>query len=77
MMTLRLPDAMDQRLSQLAKETHRSKSYYVKLAIAEFLEDRADYLSALSSYEDYLKTGKKSISLDELEKKLGLYDAKC
>lgn len=76
MMTIRLPEEMEKRLSQLAKETHRTKSYYVKRAIEAFLDDQEDYLAALASYEDYLQSGKKSISLEELEKKLGLYDGK-
>jgi len=74
MMTVRLSPQMDKRLSKLAKETHRTKSYYVKRAIEEFLDDQEDYLLAVASYEDYLQSGKKSITLEELEKKLGLYD---
>ena len=76
MMTIRLHENMEKRLSQLAKETHRTKSYYVKRAIEEFLEDQEDYILAASSYENYLQSGKKSISLEELEKKLGLNDSK-
>jgi RHH-type rel operon transcriptional repressor/antitoxin RelB len=76
MMTIRLPEETEKRLSKLAENTHRSKSYYVRRAIEEFLDDQEDYLAALASYEDYLKSGKKSISLEELEKKLGLHDNK-
>ncbi len=71
MMTIRLPEEMEKRLSQLAKDTHRTKSYYVKRAIEEFLENQEDYLAALASYEDYLQSGKKSISLEEVVKKFG------
>lgn len=67
---------MEQKLSQLAKETHRTKSYYIKRAVEEFLEDQEDYLLAVASYEEYLQSGKKSVSLEELEKKLGLHDGK-
>ncbi len=76
MLTVRLPEKMAQRLSHLAKETHRTKSYYVKRAVAEFLEEQEDYLAAVASYEEYLQSGKKSISLEELEEKLGLHDNK-
>jgi RHH-type rel operon transcriptional repressor/antitoxin RelB len=76
MLTLRLPTEMEKRLSTLAKETHRTKSYYVKRALEEFLDDQEDYLLGVASYEDYLKSGKKSISLEELEQKLGLHDSK-
>ena len=32
MLAVRLPEQLDQRLSDLAKQTHRTKSYYVKQA---------------------------------------------
>lgn len=73
-MTVRFPEKLEKRLSQLAKETHRTKSYYIKRAVEEFLEDQEDYLLAVASYEDYLQSGKKSTSLEELEQKLGLHD---
>ena len=76
MITVRLPENVDKKLSQLAKETHRTKSYYIKRAVEEFLEDQQDYLLAVASYEEYLQSGKKSIALEELEKKLGLYDSR-
>lgn len=75
MMTVRFSEEMNKQLSQLAKSTHRTKSYYVKLAVAELLENQGDYLTAVASYEEYLKSGKKSISLEELEQKMGLDDS--
>jgi len=74
MMTVRFPPKIEEKLTQLAKETHRTKSYYIKRAVEEFLEDQEDYLLAVASYEDYLKSGEKSVSLEELEQKLGLHD---
>ncbi len=75
-MTVRFPEKTEKRLAQLAKDTHRTKSYYIKRAVEEFLEDQEDYLLAVASYEDYLKSGEKSISLEELEQKLGLHDSR-
>ena len=72
MLGVRLSADLEQRLNKLARETHRSKSYYVKLALIEFLEEQEDYLAAAANYEEYLRNSKKSISLEELEKKLGL-----
>ena len=51
MLAVRLDPAMDEKLSRLAQETGRSKSYYVKQAIADFLEEREDYLLALAILE--------------------------
>lgn len=74
MMTIRLPEQMDKRLSELAKETHRSKSYYVKQAIEEFLEEREDYLLALAAMERFERGEEKAIPLEEIVKKYGLKD---
>ena len=74
MMTIRLPENMDKRLSELAKETHRSKSYYVKQAIEEFLEEREDYLLALAAMERFEKGEEKAIPFEEILKKYGMED---
>jgi RHH-type rel operon transcriptional repressor/antitoxin RelB len=51
MIAVRLDPSTDERLTRLASETGRSKTYYVKQAIDAFLEDREDYLLALSVLE--------------------------
>jgi RHH-type rel operon transcriptional repressor/antitoxin RelB len=71
MMTIRLPEKMEHRLSELAKETHRTKTYYVKRAIEEFLDDQEDYLLALATWENFEKSGEKPIPFEEILKKYG------
>lgn len=51
MLSVRLSPSQQSALEKLAKETGRSKSYYVKVALDQFLEDRADYLIALAAIE--------------------------
>lgn len=70
MLAVRLPDQLEDRLSQLARQTHRSKSYYVKQAIQDFLDEQEDHLIALSRLE------KKNpiLTLEEMEDRLGLED---
>jgi RHH-type transcriptional regulator, rel operon repressor / antitoxin RelB len=51
MLTVRLDPDTEEQLNALAEQTGRSKSYYVKEAIAEYLVDRADYLKALAVLE--------------------------
>ena len=68
MLAIRLPQSIETRLDKLAERTSRTKTYYVRLAIEQFLEDQEDYLLAVSRLEK--KTS--SISLKKLEKKLGL-----
>jgi len=68
MLTLRVPASLDKRLEKLARRTGRSKSFYAKRALVEFLEEQEDYLIAVSRLED----GLPSIPLSEVVKRLGL-----
>ena len=51
MLAVRLNRDTEDRLNRLAQETGRSKSYYVKQAIENYLEEREDYLLALAVLE--------------------------
>jgi RHH-type rel operon transcriptional repressor/antitoxin RelB len=44
---IRLPEELENQLASLAKKTKRSKSFYVREAIAHYLEDIEDYYSGL------------------------------
>ncbi len=68
MLAVRLDSSIENRLTQLAHETGRSKSYYVKQAIENFLEDREDYLLALAVLEK--EEPRKPVA--EVRKELGL-----
>lgn len=68
MLTVRLDPELEARLNELAETTGRSKSHYVRQAIEEFLEDRADYLLALS----LLEKNEPTIGIDKLRRELGL-----
>ena len=68
MLAVRLDPSIESRLTQLAHETGRSKSYYVKQALENFLDDREDYLMALS----VLEKEEPLLSLAEVKKELGL-----
>lgn len=70
MLALRLPPELEKRIEELAKKTGRSKSYYARLAIEEFLQDQEDYLLAISRLEKDLP----GIPIDEVERRLGLVD---
>jgi RHH-type rel operon transcriptional repressor/antitoxin RelB len=63
MLALRLPKHTEERLQRLARRTGRTKSYYAKLAIQEFLDDQEDYLIAL----DRLQRNLQGIPLEEAE----------
>jgi RHH-type rel operon transcriptional repressor/antitoxin RelB len=68
MLGIRLEPELEKRLERLAKETGRTKSYYAKLAIRQYLEDREDYLLGIAALER--KEPRKS--LEELERELGI-----
>ena len=69
MLGIRLEPELEEQLESLARETGRSKSYYAKLAIRQFLEDREDYLLGIAA----LERKEPRISLDDLERELGLH----
>lgn len=70
MLNVRLPKNIETRLVDLSLKTGRSKSYYVCQAIQNFLDSEEDYLLALSR----LEKNNPRLSLEELEKHLGLDD---
>ncbi len=67
-LALRLPKHTEERLQRLAKRTGRTKSYYAKRAIQEFLDDQEDYLIAMQRLEQNLQ----GIPLEEVERRFGL-----
>ena len=69
-LAVRLPQDVAADLERLAEETGRSKSYYARQAIIEFLEGRADYLRAIAT----LEKREPRLTLDEAKKALGLDD---
>ena len=68
MLAVRLDPETENKLSRLAQETGRSKSYYVKQAIENYLEEREDYLLALS----VLERNEPRKPIAEVRKELGL-----
>ena len=74
MIGIRLPEDIQSRLDNLAESTGRSKSFYVREAIARYLEDMEDVYLAESVLER-IRSGKEKIrSLGEVGKRLGLAD---
>lgn len=72
MLTVRLPDELNKRLDQLAEETGRPKSFYVREALSEYLEDLEDTYIAEKRLED-LRAGRSyTLSLQEVRNELGL-----
>ncbi len=70
MLAIRLDKNIEDRLARLAKKTGRSKTFYARQAILEYMDDLEDHYLAISRLEKRLP----AISLKEMEKRLGLAD---
>lgn len=70
MISVRLSEKTEHRLSKLSQKTKRSKSYYIECALERFLDEREDYLLALARLEEKGP----NISLQEAKKQLGFSD---
>ena len=74
MLAIRLPPDLEDRLDKLAKKTGRTKTYYARAAIVEYLGDLEDIHLAEKRYAALVAGKSKTMSLDEVERKLGLAD---
>ena len=70
MLAIRLPRDVEKRLEKLAAKTGRTKTYYAKEAIQEFLDAEEDYLLAVAR----LEKERPGIPIEEVERRLGLAD---
>ncbi len=70
MLAIRLPDEIEKRLDVLAQKTGRTKTYYVREAVVDHLDDLEDVYLALDRLE---KPGKRW-SLEDLENEIDLAD---
>lgn len=70
MLAVRLPDELEARLQALAERTGRSRSFYVRQAVLEHLDDLEGYRLAVERLAEKLPT----VPLEEVERRLGLAD---
>lgn len=69
--TFRIPDELNEILEELCKEQDRSKSWFMRKALQEKLEDWRDLRVGLKALKKH-KKNPELISHDDLLKKLGL-----
>jgi RHH-type rel operon transcriptional repressor/antitoxin RelB len=70
--SIRLAPNIEQRLNQLAEQTGRTKSYYLRELIEGGLDDLEDYYLADAAMERISKGQETLISSDQLRQELGL-----
>jgi RHH-type rel operon transcriptional repressor/antitoxin RelB len=68
MLAVRLPATIEDRLEALAKATGRTKTFYVREAILEHLDDLEDLYLA----ESRLAANRPAIPLEEVMKRYGM-----
>jgi len=68
MIAVRLPTEIEERIAQLAARTGRTKTYYIKEAIMEHLDEMEDRYLAL----DRLENPAKRWTLEEMEQGLDM-----
>lgn len=72
MLAIRLPEDIEKRLDKLAKRTGRTKTFYAREAILNYLEDLEDLYIAEKRVAD-IRTGRtKTIPLEKVMKEYGL-----
>ena len=69
MLSVRFSEDMQAKLDNLANATKRPKSFFVKEALANYLDDMVDYYEAQSRSQDSTRN---LISVEELEKALNV-----
>ncbi|WP_018233043.1 type II toxin-antitoxin system RelB family antitoxin [Thioalkalivibrio thiocyanodenitrificans] len=71
---IRLPDETYERLQVLAARTGRTATYYIREAIEAQLDDLEDIYLAEQVLADIRAGREKTITMDEMSRRLGLDD---
>lgn len=74
MLAIRLPQAIEKRLEKLARRTGRTKSFYVREAILEHLDDLEDMYLAEQALERIRAGDERTVPLEDSMKRHGLED---
>jgi RHH-type transcriptional regulator, rel operon repressor / antitoxin RelB len=72
MLALRLPEDLEARLDALARKTGRTKSYYAREALVEYIDDLEDLYLAQTRYALIEKGKSKTLLLDDAQAQVGL-----
>ena len=74
MLAIRLPQSIEKRLEKLARRTGRTKTFYVRQAILEHLDDLEDLYQAERTLHRIRTGEEETIPLEDLLKRHGLED---
>jgi len=74
MLALRLPEDIENRLTELSRRTGRTKSFYAREAILTHLEDLEDAYLAETRAVEFRDSGEPSVPLDTVMDEYGVQD---
>ncbi|MGV2074961.1 MULTISPECIES: type II toxin-antitoxin system RelB family antitoxin [unclassified Rhizobium] len=66
MLSILLPGELEERLERLAVRTGRSTTFHVHEALVQYLDDLEDFYVAEERLEEFRKSGREGIPLEEL-----------
>lgn len=72
MLAIRLPESIEKRLEKLARRTGRTKTYYVREAILQHLEDLEDRYLAERALERVRRGEERTSPLKDVIKRHGV-----
>jgi RHH-type rel operon transcriptional repressor/antitoxin RelB len=72
MLAIRLPPSIEKRLNKLARRTGRTKTFYVREAILQHLEDLEDIYAAERALERIRNDEEQTIPLEDVMKHHGM-----
>lgn len=74
MLAIRLPEAIEERLDHLAKRTGRTKTYYAREAILQYLDDLEDIYLAEKQLQAVRSGRSRTVPLEKIMRRYGLED---
>ena len=72
MLELKLNEALEQRLHELAQESGQTTEEFLTLAVKTYMEDREDYLELVEALKERDESEGKTYSTAEVRRELGL-----
>jgi predicted DNA-binding protein len=70
-----IPKELGDMLTKVAIAEERSKSYYIKKGLEKILQERLqdleDYQDAKQAHDDFISSGEKCVSFEDIKKELG------
>ena len=75
-LSVEIPIPLAEKLDRVRRFEERAKSFHVRKALEKYLEEKLedveDYIDAKRAHEEFLASGEKTASWEDMKKELGL-----